>query len=230
MVRTYPRSFTTGLPDFLQPAAAPATAAESAEADRIRGRFLFRGEKNPWMVDVIRAMRLARGRRRYVEVGTYDKGCLAYVSTLLAPDALLVDVDIDARPDKTRDLKAFIKPAQRLATVIGDSSEPETVTRIQAALGGEKADLIFIDGNHAASYVWADYCHALELVAPGGLSSFTDIFWRGANKTPGSSEAMMWIDRATPVHAISSNDSIHRYFPDLIQAEDVWGGVGIVRP
>lgn len=230
MTRIYPRSFTTGIPEYLKPADAPPSAVESAEAERIRGRFLFKGEKQPWMVDMIRAMRLARGLKRYVEIGTYDKGCLAYASTLLHPEALLVDVDIEARQDKTREIKAFLQPGQRLATVVGDSAEAATVEKIREALGGELADLIFIDGNHMAAYVWADFAHAQELLAPQGLILFHDIYWRGADNVPGASEAMAWIDRVTPVHAISGADPIHRYFPDLIHSDPVWGGVGIVRP
>ncbi len=229
MTRRYPQAFTTGLPEFLKAAQPPPSAAELSEAERIRGQFLFKGEKQPWMVDVIRAMRLIRGKKRYVEVGTYDKGCLAYVSSLLSPEATLVDVDIEARPAQTQALQRRLKPGQRLETLVGDSTEPSTVERIRVALGGEKADCIFIDGNHMAAYVWSDYGNAWELVAPGGLILFHDIYWLGDGKMPGASEAMAWIDRVTPVYAVSAEDPVHRYFPDFIRAEPLWGGVGIIQ-
>jgi predicted O-methyltransferase YrrM len=228
-VRTYPASYTSAVPAFLEPARALPTEAELQAADGIRRQFLFDRDPQPYMVDMVRAMRLLRGKRRYVEVGTYDKGCLAYVSTLLAPDAVLVDVDIDARPEHTAKLKAFVQPRQKLVTLLGDSTTPRVLAQVSEAVGREGADCVFVDGNHSAPFAWADYGNFLEILAPGGLMFFHDLYWQGADDCYGVSHAMEWIDRGHPVHVVFADHPVHRFFPWFVKNEAVWGGVGILR-
>jgi predicted O-methyltransferase YrrM len=228
--RVYPTSYTGGVPDALCPAADPATEEELAIADGIRSRFLFPGDAKPYMVDIVRAMRLLRGKRRYVEVGTYDRGCLAYVSTLLARGALLVDVDIEPRPEHTEKLQRFLQAEQRLVTVVGDSSSQAVLHEVRAALGDEGADAVFIDGNHSAESAWADYANFLNVLAPGGLMFFHDVYWRGTEESFGVSAAMEWIDRVHPVYVVFIDHPLHRFFPSLRKGDEVWGGVGIIKP
>lgn len=228
MKRVYPKAYTTDLPPQLDVVGPLPTPKELEAANAVRGPFLFPNERLPYMNDVVRAMRLVRGRRRYVEVGTYDKGCLAYVSGLLSTDALLVDVDIEAREDHTRRLRSALRPGQKLETVVGDSGTDETLDRVKSALKGEPADAIFIDGNHSAAYVWSDYARFSELLAPGGVLLFHDIYWQGEGKTLGSAEAMGWIDRQDPVYVSYAEDPVHRFFPCFWSEPAVWGGVGII--
>jgi predicted O-methyltransferase YrrM len=218
------------VPAWMEPTFSACSSEELNHANEIRRKFLLPRDPEPFMVDIVRAMRLLKGRRRYVEVGTYDKGCLAYLSGLLAPDSTLVDVDIDARPAQSKLLREYLPASQSLKTLVVDSTDTATVAAIIEALGGEKADAIFIDGNHAAAYVWSDYALALEILAPGGIILFHDIFWEGNDETIGAAKAMEWIDRATPVYAIHGNDPVTRFFPDLIGAGDLWGCVGVIRP
>jgi len=228
-MRTYPRSHTANLPSFLAPAHDLPSEKEGEESASIRRKFLFKNEPDPYMTDVIRAMRLIRGGRRYVEVGTYDKGCLAYVSTLLAKDALLIDVDMETRPENTRRLSEFIRQEQILSTIIGDSTDPTTLQRVATALCGELADAVFIDGNHVATFAWADYCNYLEFVKPGGLIFFHDVYWEGTVESYGVSKAMEWIDRLNPVYVVLGEHPVHRFLPMMEKNVTVWGGVGIVR-
>ncbi len=228
-MRTYPRTHTANLPGFLAPANDLPSSKEKDDATLIRRQFLVRNDPEPYMIDIIRAMRLIRGTRRYIEVGTYDKGCLAYVSTLLAPDAVLIDVDFEARPEHTRKLAEFIGRKQKLATVLGDSTDPNTLLKVKAALGNELAEVAFIDGNHVATFAWADYGNFLDLVKPGGLLFFHDLYWEGTTDSYGVSKAMEWIDRLNPVYVVLGEHPVHRFFPMMEKNVTVWGGVGIVR-
>src|SRR5215471_9954879 len=97
-MRHYPAAALEQVPSRLRPAFDPASQDELAKAYQIRDPFLLPGDPRPYMNDVVRAMRLVKGARSYIEVGTYDKGCLAYVASLLHPEAVIVDVDLDARP------------------------------------------------------------------------------------------------------------------------------------
>lgn len=228
-MRVYPKSYTTGLPSYLAPVAHLPSSSEADAAARIRAAFLLDGDPAPYMTDVIRAMRLLSGRHRYVEVGTYDKGCLAYCSTLLARDALLVDVDVDARPDQTAKLQRFIQPGQTLVTVLGDSTAPSTLARVAEAVGREGADCIFIDANHSAAFAWADYANFSNLLADAGVMLFHDVYWQGDGTCIGASTAMEWIDRLDPVHVVFTDHPVHRFFPWFVKDVVVWGGVGILR-
>lgn len=229
-MRFYAPEFLQKLPDWLAPVHDLPSASEASGASMSRRPFLFAGHSEPFMADVVRAMRLLRGARRYVEVGTWDKGCLAYNSTLLARDAHLIDVDIDARPGATKALEAFLPGTQKLTTIVGDSTAAETLERVRVALGDGLADAVFIDGNHAADYVWADFANFSKLVRPGGVLLFHDIYWNGEGPTVGASRAMEQIDRFTPVYAVFGSDPVHRYQPFFSQTPAVWGGVGIIRP
>ena len=73
MTRIYPEEFLRGVPERLRPAEPPPSAEEFEAALRVRKQFLLDGQPEPYMDDVIRAFRLLRGCRSYVEVGTYDK-------------------------------------------------------------------------------------------------------------------------------------------------------------
>jgi predicted O-methyltransferase YrrM len=228
-MRHYPKSYTASLPEWLASAHDPPSDHETRHSAAIRREFLFANDKPPFMTDVVRAMRLLAGRGRYVEVGTYDKGCLAYVSTILSADALLVDVDMTERPDHATKLSAFVRPSQRVKTILGDSAARDTIEQVKSALGPGGADAIFIDGNHTAAYAWADYSNYFELLAPGGLMLFHDIYWQGTPDTPGVSHAMEWISRVHAVYCVHGNDPLHRFFPVFDRAQPVWGGVGIIR-
>ena len=226
-MRHYPASYLT-TPSRLDVVKPLPSSAEQADADRVRRAFLLEGDPAPFMVDVIRALRLVKDRKSYVEIGTFDKGCLAYASSLLAADAVIVDVDIAVHPERTARLARVLKPRQRLATVVGDSSALTTRDEVRQALGGRKADCVFVDGNHAASYCWADYCNYAELVAEGGVMLFHDIYWRGTKDCLGVSQAAEWIDRVQPLCVVFADHPLHRFFPWFDTTLDVWGGVGIL--
>jgi predicted O-methyltransferase YrrM len=229
MMRTYPRSHTANLPAFLASAKDLPSSKEREDCALIRRQFLFPNDPEPYMVDLIRAMRLIRGTQRYIEVGTYDKGCLAYISTLLPPGALLIDVDVEARPEHAGKLSNFVGRDKKLATVIGDSTDLSTLIKVKAALGDQLADAVFIDGNHVATFAWADFGNFLDLVKPGGLLFFHDVYWEGTADSYGVSKAMEWIDRVLPVHVVLGEHPVHRFFPMMEKNVTAWGGVGIIR-
>jgi len=117
--RVYPEEYIRDVPPWLHAATPPASPAELRVADDLRRVFCFPGEPAPYLVDIVRAFRLLRGARIYIEVGTWDKGNLAYASRLLSSDADIVDVDLQARPTETKRIQAHLQPKQRLHTIVG---------------------------------------------------------------------------------------------------------------
>jgi predicted O-methyltransferase YrrM len=227
-MRRLPVEFTNNIPERLSAAQAPAAEGELAAAGAVRRRFAFKGHSEPYVHDIVRAFRLARGLSRYVEIGTHDKGNLAYVSDLLAPDAVIVDVDIAPNPEREKMLRGHARQTQTIHTVIGDSGRDETFERVVGALGGKPADLVFIDGNHTALYHLNDYAMYSRLVRPGGLVFMHDVYWVGDAKVQGSCAATLHIDRLTPVYVVEGPDKpVHRFCPTLAGSDD-WGRVGII--
>ena len=227
-MRHYPKAYLD-VPAYLDAAKALPAAEEMAVVEETRRPFVSEGEPPPYMIDVVRAFRLVRGCERYVEIGTFDKGCLAYVSSLLSPTGTIVDVDVKSNPPATERLQSRLQPRQRLTTVVGDSASPAVLDQVREALPGGLADCVFIDGNHAAPYCWADFSNYSTLVAPRGFVFLHDIYWSGAPECLGVSQAAEWIDRVHPVHVVFADHPVHRFFPWMVKGEAIWGGVGIVR-
>ena len=88
-LRRYSEEFLTNLPSWLDRAKAPASQEEIDGALEIRRQFLFDSsvDSAPYVTDIVRAFRLVEKASLYIEVGTFDKGNLAYTSRLLADDA-----------------------------------------------------------------------------------------------------------------------------------------------
>ena len=127
------------VPEWLAPVSAPAGHDELALAEQIRRRFLTPGEPPPYMTDVVRAFRLIAGGAVYIEVGTRDKGNLAWVSSILAKDALIVDIDIQAYPEQDKKLAEFLAGRAQIATHVGKSTDARTLQWLHGILTGRRA-------------------------------------------------------------------------------------------
>lgn len=227
-LRAYPAEFLD-IPACYDPAQQPPDAEELDKALATRKRFLFPKDHLPYMVDMVRVLRLLKNASVYIEIGTYDKGNLAYASELLAANAHIIDVEINDHPDRRELLKKHIKTSQRLTSIIGDSTAQATVEKVQQALGGQLADGIFIDGNHIAEVVIADYAYYSPIVKPGGFIFFHDVYWNGDDKYYGVARAMAEIDRLAPVYVVLMQHPVHRFLPWLSKGDTIWGGVGMIQ-
>lgn len=119
---------------------------------------------------------VARARpRRVLEIGSQGGGNLFLLSKAAAPDAKILSIDLNFSPVQMAAYPSLAGPAQRLTCFKGDSSDPEMLRRVQAWLGGDRLDFLFVDGDHSLAGVTADYRIYAPLVAPGGLIAFHDI-------------------------------------------------------
>lgn len=218
------------IPLDLEICQASPTTTEIKTANQIRKEFLLQGKSLPYMPDIIRAFRLIKNCKVYLEIGTEDKGNLAYVSQLLDDEATIVDVDIEERAQQKEKLENYLKPSQKLVSIVGDSSALETFEKVKDSLGNEKLDAFFIDGNHSAQYVIADFSHYSSLLDENGFVLFHDIYWQGNANNKGTSEAMECLDKLYPIYSIVyDNVPIHRFLPHQ-WIGDIWGCIGITSP
>jgi FkbM family methyltransferase len=220
-----PPSFAM-IPDELSAAVSPVTAEEMAAAAAIRSSFVMEGWSAPYMNDIIRAMRLVKGKHSYLEVGIFDRGNLAYVSSLLADDAIIIGVDIVAN-ERDEQVRRALKPSQTYISIIGDSRAPETFRNVAAALGGRKLEAAFIDGAHDAWSVMSDYAKTSALIADDGVIMFHDSMWEGVEKLKGVADALSEIDRLDPVYLVATDHPPYRFMRPLFR-EALWGVVGVI--
>jgi Methyltransferase domain len=220
-----PTSFRR-IPSSLEVCRPPASPQELAEADQARAPFLIADYAKPYMSDIVRAFRLLRGMRTYVEIGIFDRGNLNYASSLLAEDALIVGVDPQAEPERDATVRRLIKPGQTYVNVVGDSREPNVGYAVRNALGTRAVDAVFIDGNHTAHAVLCDYVNYGEMIKPGGFVLFHDSLWEGDDTFKGSGDAIAEIDKLDPIYLVPGEGPCYRFMRPLWR-DSVWGVVGV---
>jgi len=146
-----------------------------------------------------------RQLRNVMEIGSEAGGTFWLWCQLAAMGGLKISLDKPdgdsgsgrfASPDeliaRTAKFKTF---APRVRVITGDSHRPPIRDAVEQALGGEKLDFLFIDGDHSFNGVKQDFLDYSTFVRPGGVIAFHDIndsefhrkrgcfvatFWRGA--------------------------------------------------
>ena len=143
--------------------------------------------------------------RRILEIGTANGGTLFSLARVAAPDALVVSLDLPEGPYgggyqrwKKPLFRSFARPGQRIVLLRGNSHHPGSLERVEAALGGEPLDLLFIDGDHTYEGVKSDYRMYAPLVRTGGIVAFHDIVSHKSD--PGYGVHRLWkeIERSAP--------------------------------
>jgi FkbM family methyltransferase len=217
------------IPLELSPCVDLPVSDELSNARKIRSPFYIDSYPEPYLDDVVRAFRVLRGMKTYLEIGVFDRGNLAYIASLLDDDAILIGVDIES--DETRDnlLRSTLKLGQTYVPIVGDSRLPETVQRVRDALGARSVDAVFIDGDHTAYGVTCDYINYGPLVRDGGFIMFHDCLWEGNETYKGARHALTEVDKIDPVYLVPGFGPCHRFTPPMFR-DSIWGVVGFCFP
>jgi len=117
-----------------------------------------------------------------VEVGTAGGGTLLLWSRVADPEATIVTIDLPGGEfgggSSYLRVPLFRKlplPGQTLHIIRGNSQTEETAQLTKSYLKGHDADFLFIDADHTAPGVRADYRLYSPLVRKGGIIAFHDI-------------------------------------------------------
>lgn len=220
-----PASFRR-LPVRLEICASPASVQELQTATTLREPFLIKNYPAPYVHDIVRAFRQLSGLKSYLEVGTFDRGNLRYVSSLLADDALLIGVDTQDEPNRDAQLRSLLKPGQRYVSIVGDSRESSVVQKVAQALNGAPLQATFIDGCHTAHAVLCDYANYGDMVASGGVVMFHDSVWEGDDTYKGSADALAEIDKLDPIYLVPGQGHPYRFMRTMWR-DAVWGVVAV---
>lgn len=219
--------FLAQCPERLQVVNESAGQEELVKADQVRVNFYLEGGAKAYMTDIVRAFRLARGAECYIEVGTRDKGNIAWLTEILSPTAKIIDVDLEQIVDARERLTAYLPAGFSYHAIEGDSVGFETINAVHSALEGQLADVIFLDSNHMYSHFSKEFSLYWQFLKPGGVMLVHDIFWEGNEYEKGKAQAADRIDRYIPVYVVSMNDPVSRFYFQPPHRES-WGGVGII--
>lgn len=121
--------------------------------------------------------------RIILEIGTARAGTLLIWAGLASDRVLTCDL---FHSPAQRPLLEALPPRDsgcQVSLLTGDSHTPEFKQRVASALGREKVDFLFIDGDHTEAGVEQDYEDYKEFVRPGGLIAFHDIVAKQAIPT-----------------------------------------------
>jgi cephalosporin hydroxylase len=165
-------------------------------------RYLFVGARNavPGLTDFVLGNRVfiaiqvaseltalgeilaERRPERALEIGTAHGGTLFFLTRLASPQATIVSIDLPGGNfggGYTRIgawlYKRFARRKQRLQLLQGDSQTRDMRDRVEAVLGGQALDYLFIDGDHSYPGVKCDFEMYGPMVRKGGLIALHDI-------------------------------------------------------
>ncbi len=233
MIIRYPDRMTA-VPRILDVANARAEEADVEQANAIRGEYYLDIAPNPYMVDVSRAFRLAAGAKVYIEVGTQDKGNIAWLArTKLAPGATIIDIDFETYPENDAKIRAELTAAGfDYHPLRGDCLSDEILSEVKRILDGRQADLIFCDSHYTYEHTMSEFSLYFPLVKSGGLLFFHDSIWSGdagaewpEMRKRGKGFAIADLDRYYPAYLVEGWDNPIRRF--VMPPLDVthWGTV-----
>ncbi len=213
----------------------PLTPAEAQFANGVRKEYLHAGWPAPYMDDVARAFRLAEGAKVYIEVGTQDKGNIAWLArSKLRKGATIIDIDMIEYPDKDKKIADELAAAKfDYHPLRGDCLSDDILNRVRAILNGRSADAIFCDSHYTYAHTLTEFTLYRPLVRRGGFLLFHDSRWpgdptrSGEEGKKGKGLAIEQLDRFYPAWIVSGPDRpLYRPIPD-VGREGYWGTLAV---
>jgi cephalosporin hydroxylase len=165
---------------MIQICNAPASEEEIASADAVRAEYALPGASKAYMEDVVRAFRVAQGAQVYIEVGTQDKGNIAWMArTKLAKGATIIDIDMLDYPQSDSRIKNELAGQFDYHAVRGNCLGEEVLSEVKRILQGRAADIIFCDSHYTYEHTLTEFTLYYPLTRKGGFLLFHDSQWPG---------------------------------------------------
>ena len=162
--------------------------------------------------------------RVVIEIGTAMGGTLFLFCRAAAEIATIISIDLPGGEFgggysslRIPLYKAFKLPKQRIHLIRADSHKEATLQHVKRVLNGEKADLLFIDGDHSYNGIKMDFEMFSPLVKDGGLIALHDIVLHPA--ATGCEVNRFWEE-------IKSRYEYTEFVSDWNQG---WAGIGTIR-
>jgi predicted O-methyltransferase YrrM len=120
--------------------------------------------------------------RNVIEIGTAGGGTLFFWSRVAHPEATIVTIDLPGgnfgggtSRIRLPLLRHLALPTQKVHFIRASSHDSSTLSQTKDLLNGNRADFLFIDGDHTPVGVRSDFEMFSPLVRRGGIVGFHDI-------------------------------------------------------
>jgi len=113
--------------------------------------------------------------RNILEIGTARGGTLLIWASIASERVISCDLRDMRIPGELYTQFSPTTSKCRITLMSGDSHDDQFVQRVAGELGGDKVDMLFIDGDHREAGVEQDYENYRQFVRPGGIIAFHDI-------------------------------------------------------
>ena len=231
-----PLAFTE-VPERLRCCNAPTSEEEARVANAVRLEYVIPGWPAPYMLDVARGFRIAEGARVYIEVGTQDKGHIAWMArTKLAKGATVIDIDMLDYPENDAKIRNELSADFDYHSIRGDCLSEPVLAQVRSILAGRMADVIFCDSHYTYEHTLTEFSLYYPLVRSGGFLMFHDAQWPGDPKQAGEfgkkgkGLAIEQLDRFYPAWMVVGPDTpLHRPLPPA-NWDGHWGTLAIFSP
>ena len=228
-----PPAFTEA-PKRLQICNTPASDEEIASAEAVRAEYALPGADKAYMQDVVRAFRVAEGARVYIEVGTQDKGNIAWMARhKLAKGATIIDIDMLDYPQADARIKNELSGEFDYHAIRGDCLGEKVLSEVKRILQGRAADVIFCDSHYTFEHTLTEFTLYYPLVRRDGFLLFHNSQWPGDAQQSGEmgkrgkGYAIQELDRFYPAWVVVGRAKpIHRPIP-LARFQGHWGTLAI---
>lgn len=146
----------------------------------------FKGLIRPFQFkyEIFELMKLLKNKKPeyIIEIGTANGGTLFLFSKMASKDATIISIDLPegkfggGYPKwKIPLFNSFKSHQQKLYLIRSDSHAQKTLHQVKNILKGNKADFIFIDGDHTYEGVKKDFEMYSNLINDDGIITFHDI-------------------------------------------------------
>jgi cephalosporin hydroxylase len=161
--------------------------------------------------------------RRILEIG-FGNGGTAWCWSKLTSLEQLILVNLPNGPWGGSDDEKMLEhisgnTTAKIDYIAGNSQNAECLEAVEARLGGNLVDFLFIDGDHSRAGCLADYDLYRKFVRPGGLIAFHDIC-----EHPEEAKC-----EVKEVWEILKDDFKPEDYCEFIAEPVTWGGIGVVK-
>ena len=172
-----------------------------------------------------------KGCKNMIEIGTATLGTTYAIGNCLKQGSILITIDLKQHFTTEQFVEVWTELGQKgvdLKHCIADSHKEKTNWIVSNVLKEEKADLLWIDGDHSYKGVKQDYEMYKEFVNDGGIIAFHDILGSEYHHKAGCEVDILWKEIRGEKWEICYTEEKSEPNINPIFYDKIWGGIGIL--
>jgi len=150
-------------------------------------------------------------RKTFIEIGCFNFNMTSIFALMSERDPLIIANDIKDHFPKKREVLTDLL-GNSFKFVLGDSKDIKTIDKIRYTLLGRKADILFIDGDHATEVTEADFKNYCNMVSPNGYIIIHDASFFTVSSTNDYTELHSKLIRPWFIQKLKEGIRLNLYF------------------